>query len=962
MKSRSLIILCLFAYSFLPAQKYADENQLLLTTGEVEFAPNLNDLIQGEHDLGEPYDSRHFTFIQFNETPTSTERAGLSQMGIELLEYIPHKAYLASLPEDFNYSSLIEYDVRGIYALEANHKLHPKVQERPFPEFAMHKNKVELYIQIHKGIELEAIKGQLRKNGAEVILERSTINSLHIIIDPKDIDALASEAYVRYIQLPLPPPEKEDTRGRSLHRSNALTSEYGAGRKYSADGVNLAVNDDGQVGPHIDFQGRLDQTGADNFGGAHGDMVAGIAGGAGNLDPRNAGMAFGAKLFIRDYNQNLPGTATLHQEDSVMIFSTSYSNGCNAGYTLNTQLVDMEIRENPALIQVFSAGNSNGGDCGYGAGGQWGNITGGHKQAKSCITTANLEANDSLVLSSSRGPAHDGRIKPDIAANGRNQISTDPDNTYAPGGGTSAAAPGIAGCLAQLYQAYRDLNDGENPESALLKACVLNTAYDLGNEGPDYKYGWGRIDALKAVRILEDERYVRSSVDQGEEQVLDFVIEPGVREARIMLYWADPEAATGVTRALVNDLDLLVGTPDLQTIMPLVLDETPNPNTLDLPAQPDVDDLNNVEQVRLYDPTPGSYTARIDASNIPFGPQPYFVVYEYIYDNIEVTYPLGGEGFVPGEFELIRWDAYGDEGEFLIEYTLDSGMTWMTIAENIPGHTRTWEWQVPFTVSHQALIRVSRDGLSDTGEEVFNVVAIPPNFLVGNICDDRIILRWDSVPGVDDYEVLALGEKYMEPIITSTNGETFAEITGIDVGAVNWFAVRSINSQGLRGRRSVAIRSSGNLLNCTYMRDAAALDIILRPDVETGTLQTCIEEATVILAMTNSGLESLADIMVSYQLNEGPIITEPFSQVLHSGQVKEHVFAEKINLQDVGDYEIKVWVSTENDELFENDSLSLDWQFLDLLDESQRELDFQQSFLPYNWYNSNPDMSIGWGW
>ena len=66
-------------------------------------------------------------------------------------------------------------------------------------------------------------------------------------------------------------------------------------------------------------------------------------------------------------------------------------------------------------MQTFSAGNSNNQDCGYGAGNQWGNITGGHKIGKNVIATANLNENDGIIGSSSRGPASDGRIKPHFA-------------------------------------------------------------------------------------------------------------------------------------------------------------------------------------------------------------------------------------------------------------------------------------------------------------------------------------------------------------------------------------------------------------------------------------------------------------------------------------------------------------------------------------------------------------------
>ena len=185
------------------------------------------------------------------------------------------------------------------------------------------------------------------------------------------------------------------------------------------------------------------------------------------------------------------------------------------------------------MIQVFSCGNSGNSNCGYGAGSGWGNITGGHKQAKNVIATANLNYNGTLVPSSSRGPASDGRIKPDIAAHGNGQISTDPNNIYNAGSGTSAAAPGISGVLAQLYQAYRELNSGLDPESGLLKTCLLNTAQDYGNTGLDFSYGWGIVNALKAVKVLEENRYQDSLIDNGESHTINFTIPEGTKEAKL---------------------------------------------------------------------------------------------------------------------------------------------------------------------------------------------------------------------------------------------------------------------------------------------------------------------------------------------------------------------------------------------------------------------------------------------
>ena len=66
-----------------------------------------------------------------------------------------------------------------------------------------------------------------------------------------------------------------------------------------------------------------------------------------------------------------------------------------------------------------------------------------------------------------------------------------------------------------------------------------------------------------------------------------------------------------------------------------------------------------MEQVTIVNPPSGLYTLTIDGNSIPFGPQEYFVCYEFLSDAIDLTYPIGGESFVPGESEYIRWDGYG---------------------------------------------------------------------------------------------------------------------------------------------------------------------------------------------------------------------------------------------------------------------------------------------------------------
>ena len=66
---------------------------------------------------------------------------------------------------------------------------------------------------------------------------------------------------------------------------------------------------------------------------------------------------------------------------------------------------------------------------------------------KNVIAVGNVNDDDIIRNSSSRGPATDGRIKPDICAKGTSVYSTIDENDYSYKTGTSMACPGIAGSL-----------------------------------------------------------------------------------------------------------------------------------------------------------------------------------------------------------------------------------------------------------------------------------------------------------------------------------------------------------------------------------------------------------------------------------------------------------------------------------------------------------------------------------
>ncbi len=840
-KSFSFLVL-LFVFSLTFAQ---NSNDIRFQNETYEMPENIDTFQWNQMPESARLNNGYVGWIQFYETPTQQVQDLFKQNNLELLEYIPQRTYLFYFPENTSIQLLKNNGVRTIVPVDGGAKLSAKLKSGDYDYWAMDGDNILVTLQYHKNVTDTYAINELGRQQIVVKQNYKEQNMLDLSIPNNCLETLSNLPFVKWVDLVVAPAVPDDTRGRSLHRANSLDTQTGAGRNYTGEGVGVMVRDDGRVGPHIDFEGRL--TNLTNIANqSHGDGVAGIMAGAGNLIPSNRGMAAGADVYVVNYQSNFLDTSTLNliNDGTVQITNSSYSNGCNDGYTSITRTVDQQTLDTPTLLHVFSAGNSNGSNCGYGAGSQWGNITGGHKQGKNVIATANVFFDGSLVGSSSRGPAHDGRIKPDIAANGQNQISTNENNTYQTFGGTSGAAPGIAGISAQLYQAYGDLNGGDFPPSALIKATLLNTANEAGNIGPDYKFGWGIVNALQAVKLIEDGRYLSDEVTQGNTNTHTINVPAGTTQVRFMVYWSDEAATPGADPALVNDLDLVVTDPSSNTYEPWILDPTPDPITLNNPATNGPDHLNNMEQVLINDPAAGNYDIDITGFNVPVGPQEYYIVYELISDHVVMTYPNGGEHFQPFIAETLHWDEVNTTDDFVLEYSNNNGNSWNNIA-TVPNDTHFYTWSVPDDVGGNMLLRVTSGSYQDVSDEVFNIARSPLVINVTQVCEDSASFEWGEIGGADSYDLYILGEKYMEVVATSDTNSITIPITNPDDPM--WFAVSAKNdAEGWEGERNRAKFYAGGILDCVLgiTDNTISDDVALYPNPTTNEVFISISDKT----------------------------------------------------------------------------------------------------------------------
>lgn len=952
-----LSVFCSILNNEISAQRQSGPYEILFQSGKVDLPTNLSirDIPQDQEIIND----RYYRLIQFNNIPTKELQSELREVGIQLIDYIPNKAYTASIPIGLNPSIFSSLDIRGVYKMRPEWKQSTDVAARSFDKWSLNGDQVLLSVRYFKDINREMVLDYMDKENIQVLKSPDFIHILQINVPLERLEEILDLPYFSYFSQLTDPGKPEDRIGRGLHRNNMIDSDYPSGRHYDGTGVNIMVRDDGEVGPHIDFQGRLNNEFASANSGTHGDGVAGMAGAAGNLDPRYKGAAKGAFLYILDYESDfLDNTLELHLTDDVMITNSSYSNGCNDGYTQTTETVDLQISENPSLLHVFSAGNSNNLDCDYGAGNQWGNITGGHKQGKNVIATANLTKEGTLVESSSRGPAHDGRIKPDIAAHGAEQVSTFQDNQYAPFGGTSAAAPCVMGTASQLYQAYKELNGGDNPESALIKAALLNTANDLENEGPDFKTGWGHLNAYRALLLLEDQRYLSDVIQQGANNVHTINVPANTKQVRMMLYWADKEGTPSTTKALVNDLNLVVTTPSMEALNPWILDPTPNEASLNAPATRGVDNLNNMEQVLINDPEAGDYDLSIEGFELPFADVKYFVVYDIVpNDDITLTYPNGGEGFVSNDIERLQWDAFSNEGDFTLDYSLDGGNTWTALV-SVPGDTRMYDWTLPEVILGIAVLRITRDGVSDTSDAAFSIGPVPQNPQVIEACSDFITMSWDRVEDATGYEAYLLGDRFMESMGTTT--DTFFSFPIMDPEADNWLAVRALGPEDFAGRRTVAINHSAGFFDCTIDNDIGIKRMIKPAE---GNFITCDEDNIVTMLIRNNGTVDISDFDLSYQLGSGAVITENYGGILAPRTEEVYSFSTPLTINTTGDYIINTWVDYALDTTDYNDQAETMFTLeirSAIYNPDVVEVFEDVAFPPIDWSLTNEDEGITW--
>ena len=178
--------------------------------------------------------------------------------------------------------------------------------------------------------------------------------------------------------------------------------------------------------------------------------------------------------------------------------------GCNAS---NWDVMEMVVKNLTAsgIMVVVSAGNSGSRGCG--------SIDTPAPMFEASFTVGSTRQNDTISGFSSRGPViadESFRLKPDVVAPGQGVRSVVRGGGFAAYSGTSMAGPHVAGLVALLISANPALAGEVEVLSRIIRSSAVpliaeQDCFDYsGMDIPNATYGYGRIDAMKALRLALD--------------------------------------------------------------------------------------------------------------------------------------------------------------------------------------------------------------------------------------------------------------------------------------------------------------------------------------------------------------------------------------------------------------------------------------------------------------------------
>ncbi|WNJ20669.1 S8 family serine peptidase [Pontibacter sp. G13] len=514
---------------------------------------------------------------------------------------------------------------------------------------------------------------------------------------------------------------------------------------------------------------------------AHATDMATIIGGAGNSSIQGLGVAPEVQFESVGFGDLIP--LSPYFDEITFVQNHSYGTEVESFYGGLARAYEQHSLDNPDLLHVFSAGNA--GETTpqsgkYGGIPQVSNLTGNFKHAKNILVVGAMDTLGLVPSYSSKGPAFDGRIKPEIVAYSQS--------------GTSQSAALVSGLGVLLQQAHL-AKYNEPASSALLKALMINGATDIGAPGPDFLGGYGNVNGYRSVETLDHGHFATGFLAEGQADTILLPVPDGATGIKATLVWTDTISSIEQTDyALVNDLDLMVRA-DGQIHLPWVLNHVAD--SLYVPARKGVDSLNNIEQVEALFQSQ-NISLVVQATSLETLQQTFAIAYQWEFPDTLIWWsPVQASPFPydGSSSDYLLWESHLTASDGMLQFRQLPDSNWIDIGQvDLDRGRYRWFPRAEFGIGQFRMV---------VGNKSFDSPEFPiASFLrprVGLDCDTLLELSWNSVELANEYRIWAFDGLEME-IVAETSATTWAtEKTSFPAG---YFAIQPVLADGTAGLRS----------------------------------------------------------------------------------------------------------------------------------------------------------------